>query len=97
MFMNREAELHDRDWREASAKRESGDQTECAKSRDFRPMLASLGKPARTHKCLAGAGGIEPPNGGIKIPCLTAWLRPNRPLRNARDRWSRRPSGNAGL
>ena len=27
---------------------------------------------------LAGAGGIEPPNGGIKIRCLTAWLRPNR-------------------
>jgi hypothetical protein len=25
---------------------------------------------------LAGAGGIEPPNGGIKIRCLTAWLRP---------------------
>ena len=31
---------------------------------------------------LAGAGGIEPPNGGIKIRCLTAWLRPNRPGRN---------------
>ena len=28
---------------------------------------------------LAGAGGIEPPNDGIKIRCLTAWLRPNRP------------------
>jgi hypothetical protein len=27
---------------------------------------------------LAGAGGIEPPNGGIKIRCLTTWLRPNR-------------------
>ena len=26
---------------------------------------------------LVGAGGIEPPNGGIKIRCLTAWLRPN--------------------
>ena len=26
---------------------------------------------------VAGAGGIEPPNGGIKIRCLTAWLRPN--------------------
>ena len=33
---------------------------------------------------LAGAGGIEPPNGGIKIRCLTAWLRPNRLNRNAR-------------
>ena len=29
---------------------------------------------------LAGAGGIEPPNGGIKIRCLTAWLRPKRAL-----------------
>jgi hypothetical protein len=26
---------------------------------------------------MAGAGGIEPPHGGIKIRCLTAWLRPN--------------------
>jgi hypothetical protein len=29
-------------------------------------------------KSLAGAPGIEPGNGGIKIRCLTAWLRPNR-------------------
>ena len=28
---------------------------------------------------LAGAGGFEPPNGGIKIRCLTTWLRPNAP------------------
>jgi hypothetical protein len=28
-------------------------------------------------KSLAGAGGIEPSNAGIKIRCLTAWLRPN--------------------
>lgn len=26
---------------------------------------------------LAGAGGFEPPHGGIKIPCLTTWRRPN--------------------
>src|SRR5262249_54056628 len=25
---------------------------------------------------MAGAGGFEPPHGGIKIRCLTAWLRP---------------------
>ena len=25
---------------------------------------------------MVGAGGIEPPHGGIKIRCLTAWLRP---------------------
>src|SRR5262252_6703907 len=29
-------------------------------------------------KALAGAPGIEPGNGGIKIRCLTAWLRPIR-------------------
>ena len=29
------------------------------------------------NKELAGAGGIEPPNAGIKIRCLTAWRRPN--------------------
>jgi hypothetical protein len=27
-------------------------------------------------KRLAGAGGFEPPYGGIKIRCLTAWRRP---------------------
>ena len=26
---------------------------------------------------MAGAGGFEPPNGGIKIRCLATWLRPN--------------------
>src|SRR3954468_12219093 len=30
--------------------------------------------------CLAGAGGFEPPHGGIKIPCLTTWRRPKRPV-----------------
>ena len=30
-------------------------------------------KPLRR---LAGAPGLEPGNGGIKIRCLTAWLRP---------------------
>src|SRR3954471_15799607 len=34
---------------------------------------------------LAGAGGIEPPNGGIKIRCLTTWLRPIRPFGNGGD------------
>ena len=28
-------------------------------------------------KKMAGAGGIEPPDAGIKIRCLTAWRRPN--------------------
>src|SRR6266699_2825273 len=30
---------------------------------------------------LAGAPGFEPGNGGIKIRCLTTWLRPNGRLR----------------
>ena len=33
---------------------------------------------------LAGAPGLEPGNGGIKIRCLTAWLRPTKgPARSA--------------
>src|SRR6185436_12801781 len=44
----------------------------------------------RKQEWLAGAGGIEPPNGGIKIRCLTAWLRPNRPERG-KDRSARSP------
>ena len=31
-------------------------------------------------KTLAGAPGFEPGNGGIKIRCLTTWLRPNGPV-----------------
>ena len=36
-------------------------------------------RPANTgaeSDWLAGAGGFEPPHGGIKIRCLTTWLRP---------------------
>ena len=25
---------------------------------------------------MAGTAGLEPANGGVKVPCLTAWLRP---------------------
>ena len=32
-------------------------------------------------KVLAGAPGFEPGNGGIKIRCLTTWLRPIGPTR----------------
>src|SRR5271166_4632197 len=37
--------------------------------------------PVKGLKYLAGAGGFEPPYGGIKIRCLTAWRRPNPPRR----------------
>ena len=33
----------------------------------------------RTPDWLAGAPGFEPGNGGIKILCLTTWLRPITP------------------
>ena len=42
-----------------------------------RGLHVSLNRP----DWLAGAGGLEPPNGGIKIRCLTTWLRPIRCLR----------------
>src|SRR5262249_55082323 len=35
---------------------------------------------------MAGAGGFEPPHGGIKIRCLTTWLRPIRWLSSPRRR-----------
>jgi hypothetical protein len=80
-----------------SANQGSGNGIEGAKSRHFRPILAFPGEPGSTPEWLAGAGGIEPPNGGIKIHCLTAWLRPNRPLRKARDDRHAVLSGNVGL
>ena len=33
-------------------------------------------------RTLAGAGGFEPPHGGTKIRCLTAWLRPIKEVGN---------------
>jgi hypothetical protein len=40
--------------------------------------FGSVGKSStKWLKLLAGAGGFEPPHGGIKIRCLTAWRRPN--------------------
>ena len=42
---------------------------------------------------MAGAGGFEPPHGGIKIRCLTTWRRPNRArVRRRHDVNGRRPS-----
>src|SRR3990172_1576554 len=32
--------------------------------------------PTRKAPHVAGAAGFEPPDAGIKTPCLTAWLRP---------------------
>src|SRR5712675_2415328 len=46
------------------------------KSPRFAGFLRRSGHRLEVIEWLAGAGGIEPPNGGIKIRCLTAWLRP---------------------
>ena len=42
---------------------------------------------------VAGAGGIEPPNAGIKIRCLTAWRRPNGTQGGTKN-WSEREDSN---
>jgi hypothetical protein len=41
-----------------------------AKARQWRAFLAVPERPSRTPDCVAGAGGIEPPNGGIKISLI---------------------------
>src|SRR5882724_11490224 len=52
---------------------------------------------------LAGAGGFEPPHGGIKIHCLTTWRRPNSLFGKRRDEpsadsfWQRRSIGGVEL
>src|SRR6202166_1321708 len=51
------------------------------------PHLAGLSHRKKeilsNAECLAGAGGFEPPHGGIKIHCLTTWRRPNSVCRKA--------------
>jgi hypothetical protein len=46
--------------------------------RDFVAVAGAFGSaPRQRGDCtVAGAEGIEPSNAGIKIRCLTAWLRP---------------------
>ncbi len=55
---------------------------------DGRIALAEKYPIGRGYR-LAGAGGIEPPNGGIKIRCLTAWLRP---ISDEKDRGEAAPA-----
>src|SRR5258705_13542875 len=50
-----------------SGDKESGDKVECTKSRHFRACEAQVANYRRAPDWLAGAGGIEPPKGGIKI------------------------------
>lgn len=52
-------------------------QTRCQKSPLFAGFSRHSLKYLKLLHYLAGAGGFEPPHGGIKIPCLTTWRRPN--------------------
>jgi hypothetical protein len=47
------------------------------KARQRRAFSRHCRENLQSPHWLAGAGGLEPPNGGIKIRCLTTWLRPN--------------------
>ena len=68
----------------------------CVAVRGQEPPLGAISVVAQwLVKVLAGAGGFEPPHGGIKIHCLTAWRRPN--ARLAPDSPCRRADHKAGL
>jgi hypothetical protein len=82
--------------RDTSGVAEDGD--ERAKLPIFLSDTFETGVYNLSGQILAGAGGFEPPHGGIKIHCLTTWRRPNRPVRKAAGRAFRGfPFGNAGL
>jgi hypothetical protein len=55
------------------------------KARQKRAFLAFERFYLWLRDCLAGAGGFEPPHGGIKIHCLTTWRRPNNLSGKRRD------------
>ena len=57
--------------------RESRDSQRCAKSPATARIVARQTGQTQRPDWLAGAPGFEPGNGGIKIRCLTTWLRPN--------------------
>ena len=44
---------------------------------EIRALLHTPQVVSETRDWRAGAGGFEPPYGGIKIRCLTAWRRPS--------------------
>jgi hypothetical protein len=52
---------------------------ERAKTPQMQAFRAQIDRNLRSSDWLAGAGGIEPPNGGIKIRCLAARF-PRAPL-----------------
>ena len=60
-------------------------------------LCREFGISRKTVFALAGAGGFEPPHGGIKIHCLTTWRRPNGRKMEEGRRPPRLRFGNAGL
>src|SRR5215470_10933754 len=59
-----------------SAACDSPEQTQHKRRNEHEKKSRNQPKMAKHLKSLAGAGGFEPPHGGTKIRCLTAWLRP---------------------
>src|SRR5262249_60738572 len=60
-------------WRSNRGRKSPDCAPDCAESADRK-------NGESVARSMAGAGGLEPPNGGIKIRCLTTWLRPIRRL-----------------
>ena len=54
--------------------------------RDFKSLASTK---FRHSRLLVGMGGLEPPNDGVKVRCLTTWRHPNIFLK-----WSRRRDSN---
>src|SRR5262249_38371308 len=85
------------DLRPSREQTERGDRSAYPKRWDFRAIRDQVVEVHRRPEWMAGAGGIEPPNGGIKIRCLTAWLRPNGAGRESGDAANaRRPRRSIG-
>ena len=40
-------------------------------------MVFYCSRPSGQRNGLAGTAGLEPADEGVKVPCLTTWLRPN--------------------
>src|SRR4026207_1948637 len=60
------------------------------------PRKCLIYKDIESTERLAGAPGFEPGNGGIKIRCLTTWLRPHRYRRATAKQFRARDAGADG-
>ena len=84
-----------RDWRHKTTdagpkvwKLPTRDSGKCAQPAGMPAVLTHLEITPWRPDWLAGAPGFEPGNGGIKIRCLTTWLRPKTPRCLSRARYS---------